>query len=125
MKIIDEGTLKKIAMGLPICISKRLGVLTNTELKIEALLNEGFDLVLLSVTTTASYVTDPDTLCPPITPISPVYIGADRVQNIVGFVNWMLDRGHYNGHLSNYFRKTAEQLREYDTILRQDKQKNI
>ncbi|MBI2499002.1 hypothetical protein HYV88_02050 [Candidatus Woesearchaeota archaeon] len=94
---LSERILKEIAVRLPTCLDDKFGVLDDRERQIKSLLNEGLGLVPLVITSNKSS-------------------GIGRVEYIIGFVNWMLDKGHYSGQLSEYFRKRLEGLKECDRL---------
>ena len=95
MASLDDKTMKEVAIRLPFCISRRLGVLSREELMIKELLNEGYAHFPL-------LLTDP-----------PKDNG--RVNYLIGFVNWMLERGHA-GDLKEYFTKKLEGLKALDRM---------
>jgi len=94
---LPERILKEIAVRLPTCLDDKLDVLDDRERQIKSLLNEGFGLVPLMI-------------------MPNKYPSIERVENIIGFVSWMLDKEEYNGQLSGYFRKRLEGLKECDRL---------
>ena len=122
MEIVNDMTLRELAIRLPLCLGKGFGVLSERDLEIKTLLNEGFNLVPFWLLPSTSCATadglDILFFASLEDPVSQRCIGADRrVTHIVGFVNWMLDRGYYNGSLTGYFRKKVNDLKEYDNIV--------
>ncbi|MEK6952506.1 MAG: hypothetical protein AABX29_05825 [Nanoarchaeota archaeon] len=102
MGFLDRKAMKEMAVRLPVCLSKRLSVLSREELSMKVHLDEGVRLAPLLY---SPYVRQGD--------FDSV---VRKIRYNVGFVNWVLSDGYYKGGLYNYFRKKITDIMEAESV---------